>query len=47
MEHHSHFLAEMEKFPAGLSNDEQMKFIKTIAEEMKSHMARFVAMRCN
>lgn len=47
IEHHSHLLAEMNKIPEGLPNDEQMKALKKIAGETKSHMRRFVAMRGN
>lgn len=47
LEHHSHQLAEMNKIPEDLPNDEQMNALKKIAEETKSHMRRFVAMRGN
>jgi hypothetical protein len=47
IEHHSHQLAEMNKIPGGLPNDEKMKTLKAIAEETKAHMRRFVAMRGN
>ncbi len=37
----------MNKVPEGLSHDQQITALKQIAEETKSHMRRFVAMRGN
>ena len=47
MEHHSYTLAAINKIPKGLAGDEQMEILKRIAEETKSHMQQFVAMRSN
>lgn len=43
MEHHSHILAEMNKIPEGLPQDQQIEVLKKISEETKVHMRRFVA----
>lgn len=47
LEHHSRCLAEMNKIPKSLPNDQQIEALKQIAEQTKSHMRRFVAMRGN
>ena len=47
LEHHSHCLAEMNKIPEGLPNEEQVKALKEIARQTMAHMRRFVAMRGN
>ena len=37
----------MNKIPKSLPNDQQIEALKQIAEQTKSHMCRFVAMRGN